>query len=217
MSKNQNELSVESPYRRLAMKHNGLIDHLSLLAKNFHLIPKSQSSRNDDEPLPDSVNEIARSVDLPDDILWDLLQREVLSSPLLRRDIDFLLIYRQILEDADDAIKSKRRTRRPVPSPILSDPWQTWVYLRYMHNQILYRDDGSMINAGKRIYVRALARDVAYQFGIPLTPELRQEIKGIRSTAYNDRRRVRDQGLSLVKVAMQREISQDTIQAYLTP
>ena len=207
-------LQYENLYRKLTERHNGLIDLLAVLVKNFTIVPKGQCDSDGNEVYSGSVTDIARHVDLPEEIVWDLLQRKVVSSPIRIRDVDFLRTYRLLLGDEECPIGQKRSKRRPVARPDLDEPWRCWVYLRYLGHG---NGDVRQATADKKIYVRTLRRDVSCLFEIPNTPELHQSIKAIRHTAYNDRRKVRDQGLSVVEVALQRGIKQESIQKYLIP
>lgn len=202
-------------YRRLTERHKGLVDLFAVLVKNFRIVPKGQCDSDGNEVYPGSVTDVARQVDLPEEIVWDLLQREVIGSPICYSDVDFLRSYRLLLGDEDCPVGQKRRARRPLVRPDLNDPWRCWVYLRYLGHGFSINSEGQQANADKKIYVRTLRRDVSLLFEIPVTPELHQSIKAIRLTAYNDRRKVREQGQPVVEIALQRGINQESIQKYL--
>lgn len=124
---------------------------------------------------------------------------------LMALDKDFELIPRG---------QSKRKKRPPVLQPELNEPWKSWVYLRYIANQISYKNDGQMMNPDKRIFVRSLAKEVEYRFGGISSPELRKQIKEIRTTAYNDKRKSREQDIPPEEVAIQRGIEQEAIRIF---
>lgn len=187
---------------------------LSALARDYLLVSKGQVDSDRDEVFSGSPPEVAKYLNLPENIVWDLLQLEVIHNPTTIGDLDFLQRYRLILEVEDGAGKSKRNPRRTKHRPDLSETWRTFVYFRFLKNKIIYGGDGRMINPEKRIFLRSLGKEVEYRFDVENTLELRKEIKTIRVTAYNDKRKACEQDRTLADVARERGFKPEAIQTY---
>ena len=100
------------------------------------------------------------------------------------------------------------RSSRKLPrsnNQELKEPWQQWVYRRYLYNTIFYYASGKMINSEDRIFVRSLGKEVDYKFGVASTAELRMQIRKIRAIAGNDKSKARDSKMALHAIAAQRK------------
>lgn len=187
---------------------------LEALDKDFALIPRGQYAPDDGVVMHKSVDDVARDVGLSSDDLRHLQQIGAISRSITYDDVDFLRRHRLVVEYEKGMVKPKRKKRPPVLQPELNEPWKSWVYLRYIANRISYKNDGQMMNPDKRIFVRSLAKEVEYRFGVTISPELRKEIKEIRTTAYNDKRKSREHDIALDEVAIHRGIEPERIRIF---
>lgn len=194
---------------RLSRKYGIDVQRLEAVDKDFELIPRGQYGPDDGVVYHKSLEDIATDVGLPLNYVLHLQQIGVISKFPTYADVDFLRRHRLAIADEDGCVKPKRKKRSPAPRVELKAPWMVYAYLRYLRNQIFYNSDGSMVNPGDRIFLKALAREVEFRFGEKISPSMRKEIKEIRVTAYNDKRRAREQDLSFEEVAMQRGIAGD--------
>jgi hypothetical protein len=214
MTEDQDFLPFYQPsevFRRLSLKYQIDDDQLTALTRDFELVPKGECRV---DIISGSPPEIAKHFNLPESVIWDLLQLGVIHNPMTIGDLDFLQRYRLILEVEDGAGKSKRNPRRTKHRPDLSEAWRTFVYFRFLKNKIIYGGDGRMINPEKRIFLRSLGKEVEYRFDVENTLELRKEIKTIRVTAYTDKRKACEQDRTLADVARERGFKPETIQTY---
>lgn len=201
--------------KKLLQSHEQIIDFLSDFVREYDFVPKGRYDPDWDAVSVGSLPDIASQTDLPDEIVWDLFQQGVINFPLTHGDLEFLHWYRNKLEACPNPEISPTKPCRQASLPIFNGEWQCWVYLRYLKNRIDYDGFGRMVNPEKRIYIRSIVRDVGVLFGVGKSSELWREIRAIRTTAYNDRRRLQDQGLSLAEMSLQRGIDQETILKYL--
>lgn len=215
MHENQESISGQSLHRKLFKNHKKIAGFLSELAKYYEFVPRGYYDPDWDEVFPGSIGDVARQVSLPEDIVFDLLQVGIVNRPITVGDVDFLHCYRLMLEVESVSGRPKRSSRCPKTQHALNDPWSRWVYLLYLNNRIDYYPDGRMVNPENRIFVSALAREVDHLFSVKNSPELRQEIRSIRVTATNDKRKAQDQRLSISDMALQRGLNQETIQKHL--
>lgn len=202
-------------HKKLLRGHEQIIDFLSDFVREYEFVPRGRYDPDWDAVSVGSLPDIASQTDLPDEIVWDLFQQGVIKYPLTYGDVEFLRWYRKSLEEHPCAKPSHTRSPRRVSLQALCEEWQCWVYLRYLKNRIDYDAFGHMLNPEKRIFVGSLVKEVVYLFGVAKTSGLSQEIRAIRGTASNDKRRLQDQGLSLVDIALQRGIGQETVLKYL--
>lgn len=207
--------SCKVPHKRLLRNHKSVVNILAEIAKEYEFVQKGPYDPGCESLITLSLAEVSTHVDLPEDVVWDLRQNGIINSPITSGDVDFLHRYRQALDEVSVAESKKHRSRHPKTQLALDEPWQIWVYLRYLNNRIVYNSDRSMMNPSKRIFVRSLAKDVELLFAVTRNPELMREIKAIRVTAYNDKRKALDREQPLADVALQRGVGQEMIQANL--
>lgn len=215
MNENQESISGQSFNRKLFKNHKSVSGFLSELAKYYEFVPRGYYDPDWDEEFPGSLSDVAVQVSLSEDIVFDLLQFGVVNRPITVGDVDFLHCYRLMLEVESATGRPKRKSRSTKTQHALNDQWSRWVYLLYLNNRIDYYPDGRMVNPENRIFVSALAREVEHLFSVKNSPELRQEIRSIRITATNDKRKAHDQGLSISDMALQRGLEQEAIQKHL--
>jgi hypothetical protein len=201
-------------FKQLSLECGIDIQGLVALDKNFHLVPRGQYAPDEGVALNKSLDDVATDVGLPPNTVRHLQQIGAISRSITYEDVDYLRRHRLVVDYEKGTVKPKRKKRPPVLQPELNEPWKNWVYLRYIANRISYKNDGQMMNPDKRIFVRSLAKEVEYRFGATSTPELRNQIKEIRTTAYNDKRKSREQDIPPEEVAIQRGIEQEAIRIF---
>lgn len=199
------EVDPKEYFNRLSKEYGIDVSKLMALEQDYDLTAKGKYAPLEDEVFPGNAAEAAG---LPENYLLHLFQIDVVQYPPTYRDVDVLRLIRIVLED----YKGAKRSCRRLPGTLhqeLSEPWQQWVYLRYLRNAIFYDTSGRMINPEDRIFIRSIARDVEYRYGVLNTPEVRKQIRKIRVVAGNDKRRSRDAEIPLNAVAAQRKVAWD--------
>lgn len=198
------EIDPKEYFNQLSKLYGIDVPKLVALEQDYDLTPKGKYAPLEDEVFPGNAAEAAG---LPEKYLLHLFQIDVVQYPPTYRDVDVLRLIRIVLEDYKGAKRSCRLLGTLHQE--LSEPWQQWVYLRYLRNEIFYDASGRMINPGDRIFVRHISRDVEYRYGVLNAPELRKQIRKIRVVAGNDKRRSRDAEIPLNAVAAQRKVAWD--------
>lgn len=105
----------------------------------------------------------------------------------------------------NEHFRSSSRLPRSKRRQEMKEPWQKWVYKRYLYNTIHYYASGKMINPEDRIFVRTLAKEIEYIFGVASTADLRNQIRKIRAIAGNDKSKAKDSKMDLHAIAAQRK------------
>ena len=151
--------------------------------QNYQLCSERKKS------VSESLQGISRDVGLPPDLIKDLQQHNVVQLPLTFGDVAFLRQYRLVLE-AYDGYKPSCKKSRSLEHWSLYTNYQKWIYEYYIQNK-----------SGDKIYVRDVAQMASSSFGILNNMALHNEIRVIRGIVYNDRRKAKESGVNLDKVA----------------
>ena len=192
------ELRVLQPEKFLeeAAKMYGMsLAALKALTGNYDFYPKGSMGPSDDDPAPQKIKEIAETFGLPQDVIYRFQDDRVVSTPLTYRDIDILKCIeifwgKTFYLKKQIAKLSKKQREDLITRPELSTKWQKWIYSIYLKNEIAFGHGGRMIDPSQRIKVEYLAQTIESMFGVPDCYNLRQRIKKIRETAYNDKKKV---------------------------
>lgn len=195
---------------KISREYGIAIPMLEALEKDFDLNEKGQHGPWWDDVFPKDV--VAES-GLPEKLLMHFRQIGVIGWPVTYLDMDFLRRYLLLVDGEDGCNKPKCRQVHVE----LKESWQIYIYLRYLKNKIYYKSDGTMINPEDRIYVKSLVREVRYRFSIESTNDLKIEIKKIKNTGNNDKRKSREQKISIEQVALQRGIDYAMFANNITP
>lgn len=201
------EINSQEYFSRLSKEYGIEVPNLQALERDYDLIPKGKYGPLEDDVFP---GDAAEASGLPEKYVLHLIQIGVVQHPPTYRDVDVLKLIRLVRENDEGAKKSSCRTSSSNLHQELSEPWQQWVYGRYLRNTIIYDASGRMMNPEARIFVRTIAREVAYKFGVVCAQELRNKIRKIRVIAANDKRKARDAEKTLNAVAAKRKIVLDS-------
>lgn len=142
-----------------------------------------------------SLREIAKSLDLPIEVVGRLQDLDVISAPVTGEDIVFMEKYRKtwgntFLIRKQLANMSKKRRESILTRPELATKWERWVYYRFLYNEIKYGYGGAMLNPKDRIRIDYIADDVEGIFRVPKSQVVLERIRKIREMAYNDRKKI---------------------------
>jgi hypothetical protein len=204
-------LQPEKFKQALSEEYPDSLDCISALLENYELHPRGSYGPQENDPIPMSIKELAKSFKLPEEVIYRLQDDLVISQNLTYKDLNILELLRIIWGKAFYLKKqlsklSKRQREDLMTRPEFATKWEKWVYSIYLKNEIAFGIGGRIIDPRKRIKIDLLAQTIESMFGVPDCYNTRQRILKIRETAYNDKKKAKNRQATIESLCISRGV-----------